>query len=326
MISTVPRTSLYTRSRTLDQVVPFNRADAGSAQQTFDMTSLGAEAFEGISALGDFAAGALSGLFRGAKNLAKATSQAQTSPKSTEVPDSVKATGENLLARGHASDEVKALQDLLEKHGYDLGPKGSDGIFGPKTEEALRAFQQSQLDAQSPEQQADPESKFKVDGIAGPQTRGALAALELEAADKAAALNGAGDGAAAQKAIADKSAALSGAGDEAAAQKAIADKAAALNGAGDEAAAQKAIADKALALSGAGDEAAAQKAIADKSKVTNPGSTSTITAKVTDRVRDAAKHASANTSSKSKTSNGGGSSARSSGGGVGASGKSDKKP
>lgn len=45
------------------------------------------------------------------------------------------------LEQGAKGDEVKKLQQKLFDMGYDLGTAGIDGIFGPKTQEALQKFQ-----------------------------------------------------------------------------------------------------------------------------------------------------------------------------------------
>jgi peptidoglycan hydrolase-like protein with peptidoglycan-binding domain len=63
-----------------------------------------------------------------------------------------------VLANGHASDDVRKLQEKLKAHGFDPGEV--DGIFGPKTEAAVRAFQQAR--------------GIEVDGIVGPITWGKL--------------------------------------------------------------------------------------------------------------------------------------------------------
>ena len=60
----------------------------------------------------------------------------------------------------HRFDTAKAIQETLLALGYDLGPAGADGIFGPKTRAAVIAFQQ--------------QNGLKVDGIVGRQTRHAL--------------------------------------------------------------------------------------------------------------------------------------------------------
>ena len=45
------------------------------------------------------------------------------------------------LEKGAKGDEVKKLQQKLFDMGYDIGTSGVDGIFGPKTKEALQKFQ-----------------------------------------------------------------------------------------------------------------------------------------------------------------------------------------
>ena len=45
------------------------------------------------------------------------------------------------LEQGAKGDEVKKLQQKLFDMGYDIGTSGVDGIFGPKTQEALQKFQ-----------------------------------------------------------------------------------------------------------------------------------------------------------------------------------------
>jgi len=46
---------------------------------------------------------------------------------------------EPILQNGNTGEEVVKLQDILKELGFDCGT--SDGIFGPKTEAALKAFQ-----------------------------------------------------------------------------------------------------------------------------------------------------------------------------------------
>ena len=61
------------------------------------------------------------------------------------------------LSRGVRGSDVRSLQNRLRGQGY---PIKADGIFGPRTERAVRAFQTA--------------SQIKIDGIVGPETRGAL--------------------------------------------------------------------------------------------------------------------------------------------------------
>ena len=62
------------------------------------------------------------------------------------------------VKRGSKGDAVKRLQRLLRDFGYS--PGAVDGDFGPKTEQAVEAFQT--------------DFGLQVDGIAGPQTWAAL--------------------------------------------------------------------------------------------------------------------------------------------------------
>lgn len=62
---------------------------------------------------------------------------------------------------GLRGEDVRILQSKLESLGYDVGP--IDGIFGPKTEQAVRRFQMN--------------NNLLVDGIVGPQTFAALEQL-----------------------------------------------------------------------------------------------------------------------------------------------------
>lgn len=67
---------------------------------------------------------------------------------------------EATLRRGSRGENVRILQQQLLDLGFD--PNGVDGVFGPGTERALRAFQER--------------AGIQVDGIAGGQTQAALAA------------------------------------------------------------------------------------------------------------------------------------------------------
>lgn len=63
-----------------------------------------------------------------------------------------------MLRQGSSGAEVEALQRALAAKGIDPGPV--DGVFGPKTEDAVRRFQQS--------------NALQADGIAGPHTMAVL--------------------------------------------------------------------------------------------------------------------------------------------------------
>ena len=71
---------------------------------------------------------------------------------------STKAASSGILREGSRGDQVRRLQDLLNKQGFPPGP--IDGIFGPRTLIAVISFQKDR--------------GLRVDGIAGSQTQGAL--------------------------------------------------------------------------------------------------------------------------------------------------------
>lgn len=60
----------------------------------------------------------------------------------------------SILKKGSSGDEVKALQDQLNRFGYGLA---TDGIFGEGTENAVRHLQKS--------------FGYTVDGLVGDGTR-----------------------------------------------------------------------------------------------------------------------------------------------------------
>ena len=70
------------------------------------------------------------------------------------------ALGDRVIKYGCAGEDVKLMQEMLLKLGYDLGSWGCDGDFGDCTELALRAFQK--------------DMKLDVDGECGPATVVAL--------------------------------------------------------------------------------------------------------------------------------------------------------
>ncbi len=75
-----------------------------------------------------------------------------------------------VVGRGSVGEDILDLQSKLDALGFDLG--AADGIYGPKTEAAVRKFQESQ--------------GITVDGIIGPETRQKLDALQ----DPNAAIDG----------------------------------------------------------------------------------------------------------------------------------------
>lgn len=67
-----------------------------------------------------------------------------------------------VVGRGSAGADIIDLQFKLDALGFDLGE--ADGLYGPKTEAAVRAFQEAQ--------------GISVDGVIGPETRQKLDALK----------------------------------------------------------------------------------------------------------------------------------------------------
>lgn len=94
-----------------------------------------------------------------------------TDPDISDFVDGLKEI-ESTLRRGSVGDEVKKLQTALNELGYDLGKAGVDGILGPITEKAVKAFQEA--------------NGILADGVVGPDT---LKALE-KAGTKVADING----------------------------------------------------------------------------------------------------------------------------------------
>lgn len=60
-------------------------------------------------------------------------------------------------------DTVKEIQSFLISQGSDLGPSGADGVYGKKTKDAVASFQSAH--------------GLKVDGVVGPATKAAMAAI-----------------------------------------------------------------------------------------------------------------------------------------------------
>jgi len=72
--------------------------------------------------------------------------------------ESTSADPERLVRVGSRGNDVRLIQDRLAASGYDPGPV--DGIFGPRTELAVLAFQD--------------DHSLLADGVVGPQSRAAL--------------------------------------------------------------------------------------------------------------------------------------------------------
>jgi Putative peptidoglycan binding domain len=86
-----------------------------------------------------------------------ATGPVETGTTATTTP-AITVPEDATLQSGDEGDSVELLQQALDALGYDVGTP--DGVFGPGTEEAVKAFQ------------AD--SGLAADGIAGPTTLSAL--------------------------------------------------------------------------------------------------------------------------------------------------------
>lgn len=87
----------------------------------------------------------------------------------TSPVSGVSSTG--LLGVGNAGPEVRELQEQLNARDQNIKV---DGIFGPETEAAVRAFQETQKIDGKP---------IAVDGIVGPETRAALEQSKPAAAE-----------------------------------------------------------------------------------------------------------------------------------------------
>ena len=94
------------------------------------------------------------------KGLAEEAPVPAPEPAPMPSPSPSPAPLRRLLHKGCRGEDVKELQSALMLLGYDLGKCGADGIFGRKTQAAVRAFQKDE--------------SIQVDGIAGPVTYGRL--------------------------------------------------------------------------------------------------------------------------------------------------------
>lgn len=88
----------------------------------------------------------------------EAKPQPKPEPKPEPTPENRYTLSVRALSKGCEGEDVRALQILLNGRGYNCGTP--DGIFGDKTEKAVREYQAA--------------NKLTVDGIAGPATQGSL--------------------------------------------------------------------------------------------------------------------------------------------------------
>ena len=78
----------------------------------------------------------------------------------TPAPTPTPTPTHKTIRRGDRGEDVKYCQQLLMALGYNVGATGADGIFGAKTETAVKAFQNN--------------TGLTADGIVGPKTWEAL--------------------------------------------------------------------------------------------------------------------------------------------------------
>lgn len=131
---------------------PTTSNSSGPAQVS-DSTNFSREvnSNEGGGSGGDFISNLLKGFTDGPQTEApKPESKPEAKPEAPKGPP--------LLGKGMAGDNILDLQKTLNSLGANLE---TDGIFGPKTEEALKKFQKSY-------------GLEQVDGIVGPKTRDAF--------------------------------------------------------------------------------------------------------------------------------------------------------
>lgn len=83
-----------------------------------------------------------------------------------EVPPPPKPGPRPTLRRGDTGAYVVELQTDLIELGYDVGKTGADGIFGRKTQKAVKKFQKKHTDKDG--------QKLVVDGVVGERTWWAL--------------------------------------------------------------------------------------------------------------------------------------------------------
>uniref|UniRef100_UPI00403F7213 peptidoglycan-binding domain-containing protein n=1 Tax=Bacillus sp. FSL M8-0359 TaxID=2921624 RepID=UPI00403F7213 len=92
----------------------------------------------------------------GNKTVSKTTSSTSQSSKSTGT----------ILKKGSSGSKVKALQKRLNAAGFSLPKYGADGSYGNETVQAVKSLQKK--------------AGIAVDGIYGPATEKALAAIEAK--------------------------------------------------------------------------------------------------------------------------------------------------
>ncbi|TAJ99535.1 MAG: peptidoglycan-binding protein [Candidatus Manganitrophaceae bacterium] len=108
----------------------------------------------------------------------------QSSGAQSDQQSSGKGSGTHSSAMG--ASEVKQIQQKLKQQGFDPGP--ADGKFGPKTQEALKQFQQKQ--GIQPTGQADTQTLAAL-GVQG-QSSGQGGGAESGSSQQGGAMQGGG--------------------------------------------------------------------------------------------------------------------------------------
>lgn len=90
------------------------------------------------------------------KRKAKWTHWAMPKGISGDIPTPTPGSDKPTIRRGSTGVYVTLMQTELIQRGYDCGTSGADGIYGSKTEQAVRAFQK--------------DHGLTADGICGPKT------------------------------------------------------------------------------------------------------------------------------------------------------------
>jgi peptidoglycan hydrolase-like protein with peptidoglycan-binding domain len=112
-----------------------------------------------LAAFGVFSGSGSSPTTPPATTAGQATTPAHTAPVKTPTQSSTPASLPAVVLKpGASGTNVKSVQRALASAGQSPGP--IDGVYGPKTEQAVSAFQGS--------------AGITVDGVYGPQTKKAL--------------------------------------------------------------------------------------------------------------------------------------------------------
>jgi peptidoglycan hydrolase-like protein with peptidoglycan-binding domain len=99
------------------------------------------------------------------------------------TPEDQGRFGETVLRQGQSGENVRALQQQLIDRGYNLGSKGADGKFGPRTAKALEKFQKDHPELPKQERgAATPDTVARLGQRARPTPADSVAAKAPSAA------------------------------------------------------------------------------------------------------------------------------------------------